>query len=324
MSTTIATSALTAGAAGSLQSDDVLAILDVHDLSQAASGSLRKTTLVNLYRTETTPVTVSTPLPDIRQAWNNAGVVFTAFKLNIIDTASAVGSLLHDLQVGGVSKWSVDKAGNVVQVGTLSVAAGITGNLIVRPTGTAGDAWLDLVSTGSGHYNWQVGKSLTAASSFQITPSTAADGTTFTTPVLSLTPAGALSLPGNVAAGTFTLQVTAPAGAANRDILAAGHSGFSNGFQVQSTGGVLMLYTMNNGNLTVSGDGLSGRYGLVTCDALVFGPRSIASQPAGYWSFGLQAATANAGAAGAPPAQVAGYLDGFFGSTRIKIPYYLN
>lgn len=45
--------------------------------------------------------------------WSNAGVAFTAWRLSVIDTASAIGSLLVDLRVGGVSKLSVDKAGTI-------------------------------------------------------------------------------------------------------------------------------------------------------------------------------------------------------------------
>lgn len=49
--------------------------------------------------------------------WNNAGVTFTHWKANVTDTASAAASLLADLQVGGVSKWKVDKTGVVTQTG---------------------------------------------------------------------------------------------------------------------------------------------------------------------------------------------------------------
>lgn len=111
------------GGTGRVQSDDVLALVDVHDATQAAQGSLIKITVAQLYRTETTPVTVSTPLPDIAQAWNAAGVTFTAVKLNVTDTASAAASLLLDLQVGGVSKFSVRKDGTVT-VGIVVAAAG--------------------------------------------------------------------------------------------------------------------------------------------------------------------------------------------------------
>jgi hypothetical protein len=43
--------------------------------------------------------------------WNNAGTTFTGIGLSVTDTASAAGSLLMDLQVGGSSKFSVTKAG---------------------------------------------------------------------------------------------------------------------------------------------------------------------------------------------------------------------
>ncbi|HRK30889.1 MAG TPA: hypothetical protein PLD59_07395 [Tepidisphaeraceae bacterium] len=40
----------------------------------------------------------------LTQTWNSSGTTFTARKLNVTDTASASGSLLMDLQVGGTSK----------------------------------------------------------------------------------------------------------------------------------------------------------------------------------------------------------------------------
>lgn len=43
--------------------------------------------------------------------WNDAGTVFTGLKLNVTDTASDASSLLMDLQVGGSSKFRVDKNG---------------------------------------------------------------------------------------------------------------------------------------------------------------------------------------------------------------------
>lgn len=45
--------------------------------------------------------------------WAASGTVFTGIKLNVVDTASAAGSLLMDLQVGGSSRFKVDKAGSV-------------------------------------------------------------------------------------------------------------------------------------------------------------------------------------------------------------------
>lgn len=50
---------------------------------------------------------------DITDLWNNVSTTFTAIKMNVTDTASAAGSLLMDLQVGGTSRFSVTKAGVV-------------------------------------------------------------------------------------------------------------------------------------------------------------------------------------------------------------------
>lgn len=51
------------------------------------------------------------PLSNLTALWNAAGTTFTAIKMNVTDTASAAGSLLMDLQVGGSSQFSVTKAG---------------------------------------------------------------------------------------------------------------------------------------------------------------------------------------------------------------------
>lgn len=66
-------------------------------------------------------VVVSSPPLSATQTWNAVGVTFTGIKLNITDTTSAAGSLLQDLQVGGVSQWNVSKAGAVTQLGALGI-----------------------------------------------------------------------------------------------------------------------------------------------------------------------------------------------------------
>lgn len=65
-------------------------------------------------------LTSSTPALDSTQTWNSGGVTFTALKLNITDTASASASLLADLQVGGVSQFSVTKGGALATTGAIS------------------------------------------------------------------------------------------------------------------------------------------------------------------------------------------------------------
>ena len=61
-------------------------------------------------------VTTSNPVLNLSQTWNAGAVAFTGLKFNSTDTASASGSLLLDLQVGGSSKFKVDKAGGVSAV----------------------------------------------------------------------------------------------------------------------------------------------------------------------------------------------------------------
>ena len=58
-------------------------------------------------------VTTSNPVLNLSQTWNAGAVAFTGLKFNATDTASAATSLLLDLQVGGSSKFNVDKSGVV-------------------------------------------------------------------------------------------------------------------------------------------------------------------------------------------------------------------
>lgn len=58
-------------------------------------------------------ITASAPVLDLSQSWNASGATFTGIKFNVTSDVSALGSLLMDLQVGGTSKFSVNKAGNV-------------------------------------------------------------------------------------------------------------------------------------------------------------------------------------------------------------------
>lgn len=62
-------------------------------------------------------------LLDLAQTWNTSGTP-TALKLNVTDTASNASSLLVDLQVGGTSKFKVDKAGNTTWVDASNLAFG--------------------------------------------------------------------------------------------------------------------------------------------------------------------------------------------------------
>jgi hypothetical protein len=77
---------------------DVVAIVDV------GAGETKKVTGKAL---------VGQTSQDLEQTWNAGATVFTAHKINVTDTASDATSKLQDLQVGGVSKWSVRKDGSL-------------------------------------------------------------------------------------------------------------------------------------------------------------------------------------------------------------------
>jgi len=69
-------------------------------------------------------LTTSQPLT-LTQTWNDAGVTFTGFKVNVTDTASAVDSMLMNLQVGESSKVLIEKDGST----------NIRGGLVVNRNG---------------------------------------------------------------------------------------------------------------------------------------------------------------------------------------------
>lgn len=71
-------------------------------------------------------VTTSKPVINGTQTWNDGSVTFTADKINVTNSASAAASLLLDRQVGGVSKFKVDKTGILTAVAALIAGDGTT------------------------------------------------------------------------------------------------------------------------------------------------------------------------------------------------------
>jgi hypothetical protein len=65
---------------------------------------------------------------DMADTWNDAATTFNGIRLNVTDTASAAASNLINLQVGGVSQFSVSKAGIGTIQGALNMRAGGTSN----------------------------------------------------------------------------------------------------------------------------------------------------------------------------------------------------
>lgn len=81
---------------------------------------------------------------DLTDTWDDASTEFTSIKMNVTDTNSDSASKLMDLQVGGISKFTVDKSGNIT-VGGGGVPSG-TKQLFVQtaaPTGWTKDTTHD-------------------------------------------------------------------------------------------------------------------------------------------------------------------------------------
>jgi hypothetical protein len=84
-------------------------LFTLSQLFAAACGAAP--TAVGALNIATGTITASTPVLNLTQTWNAGGVTFTGLKLNVINTASAVGSKMLDVQVGGTSVFTVGRGG---------------------------------------------------------------------------------------------------------------------------------------------------------------------------------------------------------------------
>ncbi|MFA5132027.1 MAG: hypothetical protein WC444_01720 [Candidatus Paceibacterota bacterium] len=76
-------------------------------------------------------VTATSSLVNLVQTWNQSGSTFSGLTMNITDTASLTASNLVDLQVGGISKFSVRKDGRPTIPGALNSS---TNGLLITNT----------------------------------------------------------------------------------------------------------------------------------------------------------------------------------------------
>lgn len=107
-----AETALTIRRATSDQTEDIMMLQAQDNTVLAKFDNTGKLTAPNAALVTGT-ITADDPAVNATQTWNNAGVSFTGLKLNVTDSASAVGSLLFDLQVGNNSKFKVSKDGSI-------------------------------------------------------------------------------------------------------------------------------------------------------------------------------------------------------------------
>lgn len=87
------------------------------------------------------------PIIDIAHTWNTSGNV-TGIKLNVTNTASGASSLLMDLQVGGVSFYSVTKGGDFTAAGASSCGGGFSARYLTSLPAGGGSAPITLYSSG--------------------------------------------------------------------------------------------------------------------------------------------------------------------------------
>ena len=121
-----------------------MATKKISALTSIAQGSIDPATdvlpIVDTSSTETKKATaaavVGKAIGALSDTWNNVLTTVTARKFNVTDTATAAASLLDDLQVGGVSKWSVRKDGAATAAGFIKSTSDTAG--IGYATGAGG------------------------------------------------------------------------------------------------------------------------------------------------------------------------------------------
>ena len=101
----------------SLAQGDLDSPVDVLPIVDVGAGETKKVTAKAL---------AGAAVGDLVNVWNNVATTFSAIKMDVTDTASAAGSMLINLLVGGAARFQVTKAGNVTAAGTLSVTGAST------------------------------------------------------------------------------------------------------------------------------------------------------------------------------------------------------
>ena len=152
---------------------------------------------------------------------------------------------------------------NVSNAGTI-INSGVNSGTALTVKGESGNGLKTryIFESGTNQYNWQLGFSTHASQTFSITPSTAANGTTFSNPVLNINQSGAATFTGNV-----TLSSTAPLLYLANTTSGTGKtwrfSSASNGKLYITQEGVIDAVTLDHttGNATfagtITGDGLT-------------------------------------------------------------------
>lgn len=101
------------GAAADVAPDDLFMAVDVSDTTMAPTGTNKKATRSLLQSYAAGTLTTDVKVQEHSATWNNAAVTFTGWDLNVTNTASAAGSAVQSLRVGGTVVNSVLPAGDL-------------------------------------------------------------------------------------------------------------------------------------------------------------------------------------------------------------------
>jgi hypothetical protein len=115
---------------------DVDSAADVLPIVDTGAGETKKITPKAL---------AGAAMADLIQTWNNVATTFSAIKMDVTDTASAAGSMLINLLVGGAARFQVTKAGAVTAASSIrstSSSAGVgyatgAGGVVTQATSRA-------------------------------------------------------------------------------------------------------------------------------------------------------------------------------------------
>jgi len=128
----------------SLAQTDLDSPVDVLPIVDVGAGETKKVTAKAL---------AGAAVGDLVNVWNNVATTFSAIKLDVTDTASAAGSMLLNLLVGGAARFQVTKAGAVTaaeSVKSTSASGGIgyatgAGGVVTQATSKSTGVTLDKV-----------------------------------------------------------------------------------------------------------------------------------------------------------------------------------
>ncbi len=171
------------------------------------------------YKAAQGTITADKPAWNSSATWNDGAVAHTHLKANVTDTASAAASLLADLQVGGVSKFSVSKAGAITAAAGIAATTGAfsgnvrAGNAFVLGWTSHGgfestaDGAVDLLNNARGAYGTLRVLTLTATNVAGTLSTAAQPNVTSVGTLTSVTTSGPFTGPG-LSTASFAINLT--------------------------------------------------------------------------------------------------------------------